>query len=270
MAAAGGWIVSAPATSVDAALPPRTACLGTRVSVLGFDQAQLQLQALVQQRRGCYVSPATVYSLMLGVDQPAYRATVNAAALVTADGMPVVWLQRAMGQAQAQRVHNDDLWFACCARFKGWRHYLVGGREGQPEQVAQALRERYPGIDIVGMHPTPARPVPAATTAAIVADIRASGADIVWVGLGTPAQDDWMQSVVDRVDVPMVGVGSAFDLLAGRTRAAPEWMKRNGLQWLFRLLQEPRRLAWRYLYYNTRFVLAAAWQLAGRRRDAAT
>jgi N-acetylglucosaminyldiphosphoundecaprenol N-acetyl-beta-D-mannosaminyltransferase len=111
--------------------------------------------------------------------------------------------------------------------------------------------------------------VPAATTAAIVADIRASGADIVWVGLGTPAQDDWMQAVVDRVDVPMVGVGSAFDLLAGRTRAAPEWMKRNGLQWLFRLLQEPRRLAWRYLYYNTRFVLAAAWQLAARRRGAA-
>lgn len=261
--------MSTAAGGAAAAEPPRTSCLGTRVSVLGFDQAQLQLQALVRQRRGCYVSPSTVFSLMLGVDQPAYRETVNAAALVTADGMPVVWMQRAMGHAGAERVHNDDLWFACCARFAGWRHYLVGGREGQPEQVAQALRQRYPGIDIVGMHATPARPVPAATTAAIVADIRASGADVVWVGLGTPAQDDWMRTVVDRIDVPMVGVGSAFDLLAGRTRAAPDWMKRNGLQWLFRLLQEPRRLAWRYLYYNTRFVLAAGWQLAWRRRDAA-
>lgn len=240
--------------------PARVQCLGTEVSAMTFDGAQLALQALVHQGVGCYVSPATVYSLMLGVDLPGYRRLVNAAALVTADGMPVVWLQRWLGQPTAERVHNDDLWFACCARFTGWRHFLVGGREGQPEVVAETLRARFPGINIVGMQATPQRPVPAATTADAVARIRQSGADVVWVGLGTPAQDEWMQAVVHQVAVPMVGVGSAFDLLAGRTRAAPDWMKRTGLQWLFRLLQEPRRLAWRYLYYNTRFVAAALRQ----------
>lgn len=248
--------------------PARVRCLGTEVTALTFDGAQQALQALVQQRVGCYVSPATVYSLMLGVDQPGYRRLVNAAALVTADGMPVVWLQRGLGHRAAERVHNDDLWFACCARYTGWRHFLVGGRDGQPEVVAEALRVRYPGIDIVGLQATPLRPVPAAATADTVARIRQSGADVVWVGLGTPAQDEWMQAVVHEVGVPMVGVGSAFDLLAGRTRAAPGWMKRNGLQWLFRLAQEPHRLAWRYVYYNSRFVVAALWQLLVDRRGA--
>lgn len=235
-------------------------CLGTRVAALSFDGAQQALQALVQQQRGCYVSPATVYSLMLGVDRPAYRDIVNQAAFVTADGMPVVWLQRGLGQVSAQRVHNDDLWFAYLARYSGWRHYLVGGRVGQPEQVAQALAQRYPGIQVVGMQPTPRRPVPEADTERIVADIRASAADVVWVGLGTPEQDRWMHEVHARVGRPLVGVGSAFDLLAGHTRAAPGWMKRSGLQWLFRLAQEPRRLAWRYLHYNSRFVVAALAQ----------
>ncbi len=241
----------------------RGECLGTRVSALTFEGARRALESLVDRGIGAYVSPATVYSLMLGVDQPAYRDVVNGAALVTADGMPVVWMLRGLGHSFAERVHNDDLWFECCARYPHWRHFLVGGREGQPEVVADALRQRYPGIDIAGLRATPERPVPSATTRDIVERIRAARPSVVWVGLGTPAQDWWMQSVAAEVGVPMVGVGSAFDLLAGRTRAAPEWMKRSGLQWLFRLAQEPRRLAWRYLHYNTRFVVAATRQLAG-------
>ncbi len=235
----------------------RVDCLGTQVSVLGFDEAQHALRELVQRRTAAVVSPATVYSLMLGMERPAYRAIVNRATLVTADGMPVVWMQRWLGHPQAERVHNDDLWFAYLARFRDERHFLVGGREGQPEAVAAVLRERYPGIQIVGARATPVRPVPADSTESIVQEIQASAADIVWVGLGTPAQDEWMQLVCDRVNRPLVGVGSAFDLLAGHTRPAPDWMKRHGLQWLFRLAQEPRRLAWRYLNYNTRFVVAA-------------
>lgn len=249
-------------TEPDHAVPmQRHDCLGTPVSVLTFEGAQRALESLVARKVGAYVSPATVYSLMLGRDQPAYRGVVNGAALVTADGMPVVWMLRRLGHPQAERVHNDDLWFACCARFPQWRHFLVGGRVGQPEVVAEALRLRYPGITIVGLHATPQRPVPAQTTLEIVARIRAARPDVVWVGLGTPAQDVWMHSVAAEIGVPLVGVGSAFDLLAGRTSPAPAWMKRNGLQWLFRLALEPRRLAWRYLYYNTRFVAAAARQL---------
>jgi len=177
---------------------------------------------------------------------------------------------RRLGFPRAERVHHDDLWLECCARFPHWRHFLVGGREGQPEVVADALRRRYPGINVAGLHATPVRPVPEATTREIVERIRAARPSIVWVGLGTPAQDWWMSRVASEAGVPLVGVGSAFDLLAGRTRAAPEWMKRSGLQWLFRLAQEPGRLGWRYAYYNSRFALAAARQLLGsRRRDTA-
>jgi N-acetylglucosaminyldiphosphoundecaprenol N-acetyl-beta-D-mannosaminyltransferase len=249
--------------------PLRQDLLGTQVSALSFVGAQDALAALVDRRAGGYVSPATAYSLVLGVDDAGYRARVNAAALVTSDGMPVVWALRRFGHPQAERVHNDDLALACCARFRHWRHYLVGGRVGQPEQVAAAMRERFPGIVIVGMAPTPQRPVPEAATRAIVADIAASGADVVWVGLGTPAQDDWMHRVSGTVSVPMVGVGSLFDLLAGRTRAAPEWVKRSGLQWLFRLIQEPRRLARRYLVCNTRFVvgMVGQWRQRAIRND---
>lgn len=243
----------------------RGECLGTRVSAVSFDGAQRALESLVERQMGAYVSPATVYSLMLGVDEPAYRSVVNRAAMVTADGMPVVWMLRQLGHIQAERVHNDDLWFSCCARFPGWRHFLVGGRVGQPEVVADALRQRYPGIVIAGWHATPERPVPAQVTTEIVKRIRAARPSIVWVGLGTPAQDWWMHDVAAEVGVPMVGVGSAFDLLAGRTKPAPDWMKRNGLQWLFRLALEPRRLAWRYFYYNTRFVVVAARQVVAAR-----
>ena len=248
------------------ALPERCDLLGTRVSASSFVGAQDALAALVAHAQGGYVSPATAFSLVLGLDDAGYRARVNAAAMVTADGMPVVWALRRLGHPGAERVHNDDLALACCARFGHWRHYLVGGRVGQPEQVAAALRARFPGIMVVGMRPTPQRPVPAAITADILVEIAASGADVVWVGLGTPAQDDWMHAAAASVRAPMVGVGSLFDLLAGRTRAAPEWVKRSGLQWLFRLLQEPRRLARRYALTNTRFVVALARQFARRQR----
>jgi N-acetylglucosaminyldiphosphoundecaprenol N-acetyl-beta-D-mannosaminyltransferase len=118
-------------------------------------------------------------------------------------------------------------------------------------------------VQIVGAHATPARPVAPGETERILAGIREAGPDVVWVGMGTPAQDVWMAGVVARAALPMVGVGSLFDLLAGLTRPAPAWMKRAGLQWLFRLLQEPRRLAARYLYYNARFAVALCRQLAG-------
>ena len=249
-----------------AGMPARAEVIGTPVSVTSFQGAVQALAALVEAQQGGYVCPANAYSLVLCRDDAHYRGVVDRAPLVTADGMPVVWALRWLRHRQAERVHNDDLCLAACAQHPHWRHYLVGGREGQPEEVARALQARFPGIQVVGCRPTPQRPVPAAHTQAIVDDIRASGATVVWVGLGTPAQDFWMHTVAGQVGAPMVGVGSLFDLLAGRTRAAPDWMKRNGLQWLFRLAQEPRRLFTRYAVFNTRFVLALAGQLARRGR----
>jgi exopolysaccharide biosynthesis WecB/TagA/CpsF family protein len=181
--------------------------------------------------------------------------------------MPLVWMLRTLGQP-AERVHGDDLFFACCERFPAWRHFLVGGRVGQCELVADELRRRYPGINVVGFRSTPTRPPSAAETSSLLQEIHDSEPSVVWVGMGTPSQDYWMSYAAALAGVPMAGVGSSFDVLAGFTKPAPEWMKRSGLQWLFRLLQEPRRLAKRYLYYNSRFLLAALIELARLPRHA--
>jgi N-acetylglucosaminyldiphosphoundecaprenol N-acetyl-beta-D-mannosaminyltransferase len=242
---------------------PRVSLLGTMVSASTFAAAQDFLEALVDRGVGGYICHANAFSVTMAHDDPRYRELLNRSSYLAADGMSAVWAVRCLG-APADRVHGDDFFLACCERFVGWRHFFVGGRTGQPEAAAEETRRRFPGISIVGTHATPTRPVSAAETEAILEDIRSTRASVVWVGMGTPLQDEWMAANALRAGVPMVGVGSLFDLLTGRTRAAPDWMKRLGLQWLFRLQQEPRRLAFRYLYYNPRFVLAFAGQLARR------
>lgn len=241
-----------------------TEILGTKVTAATFAEAQNAVAEMVAARRGEYVSCANIYSLMLACDDPRYRAVLNQARLVTPDGVPIVWAIRSLG-GTTERVHNDDLVLGCCERFPEWKHFLVGGRDGQPEAAAAELRRRIPEIRIVGVHATPIRPVPDDETDVIVARIRASGADVVWVGMGTPAQDFWSSRAAPLAGVPMVGCGSLFDLLTGRTRPAPEWMKRAGLQWLHRLWQEPRRLACRYGYYNPRFLWAFGRQWMSHR-----
>lgn len=254
---------------------PRAPVLGTPVTVCRFDEAVAQLAAWVDRAsaegaavapgRGAAVSCANAYSVTAAGDDPDFARVLREADLVSADGMPVVWALRAAGHRQAERVHNDDLFLACCAAHPHWRHFLLGGRDGQPERVAAEMARRFPGIQVVGHQATPRRPLPPAEHAAAIAAIRATRPSIVWVGMGTPAQDLWMHAARHEIGLPLVGVGSLFDLLAGHTRAAPAWMKRAGLQWLFRLLQEPRRLARRYAVYNTRFVLGLARQaLRGR------
>jgi len=257
--------VAAIAIAADGARPETRSgkVLGTYITACTFTGAQELIQNLVDRRAAAYVSPATAYALTLALEDPKYQRVLDGARYTTADGMPIVWMLRWIG-APTERVHHDDLFLACCERFREWRHFLVGGRIGQPEHVAQVLRQRFPGINIVGTHATPQRPVAESDTQCILEEIRASAPDIVWVGMGTPAQDYWMSGAVLRAGLPMVGVGSVFDLLSGKTKAAPEWMKRNGLQWVFRFWQEPRRLASRYLYYNSRFLIACSRQLIER------
>jgi N-acetylglucosaminyldiphosphoundecaprenol N-acetyl-beta-D-mannosaminyltransferase len=246
---------------------PRLLVLGTRVTACSFDEAVEWLARAVERRTATYVCATNVYSIMLGWRDPAYRELVNRAGYAMADGVPIMWGLRLLGAA-AERVHGDDLFFAFCECHRQRRLYLVGGATGQPELVVTELRRRYPGIEVVGWRATPVRPVPANETRAIVQEIRRLRAEVVWVGMGTPAQDEWMASAVEQVGAPMIGVGSSFDLLAGRTRPAPRWMQRTGLQWLFRLALEPRRLWRRYLINNPLFVALFVLQLLkGRPAD---
>jgi len=249
-------------------LPPKAPLMGVQVTTSDIQGTQNYLAKMIACNKGGYVSCANSYSLGIAEDDRDFRELLNAADVVTTDGMPVVWALRMFGHT-CERVHNDDLMFACCSRFPEWRHFLVGGRVGQPEEVADALRLRFPSIQIVGAAATPERPVPEERCNKIVANIKESRADIVWAALGTPQQDYWMQSVTERLNVPLVGCGSVFDLLSGRTRPAPEWMKRTGLQWLFRLSQEPRRLAYRYARYNAKFIVSVLKQFMSQKRQSA-
>ncbi len=245
-------------------MAPRVSILGTRVTAAAFDEALAWLDDAISTRRATFMNASTVYSVMLAFEDPAYRAEVDRAGYVMADGMPLVWSLRLLGH-QAERVNGVDFMLAFCDRFRHRRHYLFGGAPGQPDLVSAELRRRFEGIQIVGGRATPRRPVPREETLAAIEQIRGLGAEVVWTGMGTPAQDLWMAENVDRVGVPLVGVGGAFDVLAGWVRPAPMWMQRNGLQWLFRLSQEPRRMWRRYLVYNPLFIWHFSLQLLGVR-----
>jgi N-acetylglucosaminyldiphosphoundecaprenol N-acetyl-beta-D-mannosaminyltransferase len=161
--------------------------------------------------------------------------------------------------ATIRRVYGPDLMLAVLGRAaeRGWSSFFYGGAEGTPELLASRLQERFPGLRIAGTYSPPFRPVTAEEDEAIVARINDARPDLVWVGLSTPKQERWMDAHVGRLAAPaMLGVGAAFDIHAGNLRQAPRWMQRNGLEWLYRLYREPRRLWRRYLRNNPAFVLA--------------
>ncbi len=200
---------------------------------------------------------------------PALRATLCRSGLTTPDGMPLVWLSKRQGFRHVERVYGPDLMLAVCAPSveKGYRHFLYGGDEELVGTLAACLRQRYPGLRIVGTYAPPFRSLTMDEDAEIVRLINDARPDIVWVGLSTPKQERWMAEHHGRITASViVGVGAAFDFHAGRKRQAPLWMQRHGLEWLFRLLQEPKRLWRRYLLNNPRFVALVLMQAFRLRR----
>ncbi len=246
-------------------LGPRAPVLGLGVSTITFRDALDALDAFVRARRPHYVCITGVHGVIACRSDAELRAIHEAAALVTPDGMPLVFMANRLGFGPVERVYGPDLMRAVCADSarRGYRHFLYGGAPGVAEGLAETLRRHYAGIAVVGTHCPPFRPLTAAEDAAIVAEINAARPDIVWVGLSTPKQERWMAAHHGRLDVPvMIGVGAAFDFLAGTKRQAPRWMQRSGLEWLFRLATEPRRLAGRYASIVPRFLALAGLQLA--------
>jgi N-acetylglucosaminyldiphosphoundecaprenol N-acetyl-beta-D-mannosaminyltransferase len=197
------------------------------------------------------------------------RAALLAASLNVPDGQPLVWAINALGHSLTDRVYGPELMARACERAasSGQRFYLYGGRnQGALVQLALNLRRRFPGIQIVGGYSPPFRPLTGDERAAISVEINASGADVVWVGIGVPKQEKWMAALRPQLEAPvLIGVGAAFDFHAGLVPQAPPWLQRVGLEWAYRLAHEPRRLWRRYLRYNPRFVGALARQLAAQR-----
>ena len=243
--------------------------LGLPIAMTDYEQAMDVMDGMVARRERGYVCAVAVHAVMVAQSDPEMRAAIEGSTLTVPDGMPLVWAANLLGENLPQRVYGPELmrrYSQRCAT-QGHRVWLYGGRDqGHLVQLALRLRQRHDGVKIVGGYAPPFRPLTAEEEDALVAQINQSRPDVLWVGIGVPKQEKWMARMRERLDVPvMCAVGAAFDFHAGRISQAPGWMQDRGLEWTYRIAQEPRRLLPRYLYYNPAFVAAFARQYVRER-----
>jgi N-acetylglucosaminyldiphosphoundecaprenol N-acetyl-beta-D-mannosaminyltransferase len=231
--------------------------LDVHVSAVNPDIAFARVRAMVEARSRGYVCVAPVSTIVDARRDPVYRAIVNAAAMVTPDGMPVAWLGRRSGFSQVSRTYGPDFMLKVCdeGRRYGFRHFFYGGTDDVCDKLECCLTAGFPGLIVAGRIAPPYMKKAEALTPAVVQQINAAAPDILWVGLGSPKQDFWMSLNRGVLNAPViVGIGAAFDFHAGVKPQAPRWMQAMSLEWLFRLWCEPRRLWRRYLVGNTLFL----------------
>lgn len=249
--------------------PARVNVLGVGISVLNLPLALEHITATIARGAQGYVCLATVHGIMVAQEDPELRKIYNESLLTTPDGMPMVWLGRWAGHREMGRVYGPDLMLAIMAESvaRGWRHFFYGGAHGAATELREKLTARFPGLAIVGVYEPPFRPLNEGEQADLHAQVTASQPQFLWVGVSSPKQERFMAAFGSRLPVNIqLGVGAAFDFHSGRIKQAPRWMQRSGLEWLFRLSQEPRRLWKRYLILNPRFVFAVLAQKLGWRR----
>jgi N-acetylglucosaminyldiphosphoundecaprenol N-acetyl-beta-D-mannosaminyltransferase len=256
-----------------AAIPvPDTAeVVGIPLGLVDYDASLDWIDEMVAARQRAYVCVCNVHAVMAAAEDPELRSALVGSSLNVPDGQPLVWALNLLGHSLDDRVYGPELMARYCARAveTGRRMYLYGGRnQGALVQLALNLRQRYPGVRIVGGYSPPHRPLTEEERAAVTKEINGSRADVVWVGIGVPKQEKWMADMRDELEAPvLVGVGAAFDFHAGLVPQAPNLLQESGLEWAYRLAHEPRRLWRRYTRYNPRFVGAFARQLLQHRQQ---
>lgn len=250
---------------------PSFEVLGVHVDAIQIPEAITRIEDWIRTRQGCrYVAVTGMHGVTEAQHDPQLRTVLNDADLVVPDGMPLVWCARLRGHALRRRVYGPELMLTFCRQTaaKGYHHFLYGGDVGVADRLAAVLQQSCPGIQIAGTYSPPFRPLAPEEDASILEMIHQAQPDVLWVGLSTPKQEKWMRDHRDRLRVPvLVGVGAAFDILSGRKKQAPAWMREHGLEWLFRLIQEPRRLWKRYLVYGAEFVALVLLELLGLKRN---
>ena len=253
----------------DAAAVERVNVIGTGVHAVDMERAVAMIEGWIERRERHYVCVRDVHGVVRNAQDERLRAIHNGAGLVTPDGMPLVWLCRVAGHARVGRVYGPDLMLAACERLmrRSARHFFYGGAPGVADVLAQKLQSRFPGLIVAGVHSPPFAAPNEDDDRRTASMLDAAAPDIVWVGLGTPKQELWMARLRPLVEAPvLIGVGAAFDFHAGFKPQAPGWMRRRGLEWLFRLATEPRRLGPRYAVAIPTFLALLAAQKSGLRR----
>jgi len=229
----------------------------TRVDATSYEDATRRILRWAETAESCYICAANVHMTMESYDDPAFARVVNNAALVTPDGVPLVWALQILSLKKASRVYGPTLTLHVCeaAARAGTPVALYGGTAASLDAFVVFLRQRFPRIQIVCQISPPFLPLTTQEDATYTEQIVKSGARILFVGIGCPKQELWMAAHQDRIPAVMIGVGAAFDFHSGRVKQAPSWMQNRGMEWLFRFLMEPRRLWKRYVKHNPRFVL---------------
>lgn len=243
--------------------PAKVDVFGTGISTTSFDEIA-DLVAARRRDRAVRINVCNVHSVISARRDAELATTLAGSEINTPDGMPLVWVLRSLGHKGQTRVNGSDLTLRLIERgvAAGWRHYFYGATPETLARLTAALERGFPGVQIAGTFAPPFRALAPAERADVLERVRASRPDIVWVGLGMPKQEKWMHEVHEALPgVVLVGIGAAFDFLAGTKAHAPRWMQERGLEWLFRLGSEPRRLWRRYLSSNPAFL--ALWLQQG-------
>ena len=231
--------------------------LGVNILITDMEQTVQFIEKNVKKLSGEYVCVSNGHTTVMAFEDEEYRNVQNSAVVALPDGEPLSIVSRRRGFKDAKRVTGPDFMEQMFIRGKkgnGLRHYFYGGSQETLDTLEKVLKERYPGLQIAGMYSPPFRPLTEEEDVQIIKMINDSQADIIWVGLGAPKQEKWMYDHRGKVKGLMFGVGAGFDYHAGKLKRAPLWMQKMSLEWLMRLLQDPRRLWKRYLVTNSKFL----------------
>ena len=230
--------------------------LKTNINVTNMSDTIKYIGGHLDDLRGKYICVSNVHTTVMSYENEEYRKIQSGAAMALPDGAPLSSYSRRKGYKQAQRVTGPDLMLELFAisKEKGYRHYFYGATEETLQSMKEVLERDYPGIQIAGMYAPPFRALTPQEDAQVVAKINESRPDFIWIGLGAPKQEEWMYQHMGQLQGVLIGVGAGFDYLAGYIKRAPRWMQRMSLEWLYRLLQDPKRLWRRYFTSNVKFI----------------
>lgn len=228
--------------------------LGTNIAVTNMTETLQTIEQNIDGLRGKYICVSNVHTTVTAHEDASYQAVQNGAAMALPDGRPLSLYSKKHGFQEAERVTGPDLMGELFTRNNGLRHYFYGGTEETIEALKKKLVERYPHLQIAGMVSPPFRALTEEEDVAAMQAMNDSGADIIWIGLGAPKQERFMAEHEGRTNGVMIGVGAGFDYYAGTIKRAPMWMQKMSLEWLYRLLQDPKRLFKRYFVTNFKFL----------------
>lgn len=235
---------------------PTCNIMGVNIAVINMEWLLKYLDKNIDLLHGDYICVSNVHTTVTAFEEPKYCAIQNGGIMAIPDGGPLSTVGRKRGHKSMERTTGPSLMgeiFKITAE-KGYRHFFYGSKQETLDLLKQKLNENYPGIQIAGMYSPPFRPLTDEEDESVIKMINDTKSDFVWVGLGAPKQENWMAAHQGMIDGLMIGVGAGFDYYAGNIERAPQWMQKCNLEWLYRLIQDPKRLFQRYWHTNTKFI----------------